>query len=65
MDRGGTCPRPSGARADPRALAGRSRVEVAPTEAQDALKWAATVPGWDDDRRPALFVHTPGATLVC
>ena len=46
-------------------LTGRSRVEVAPQDAQDALTWAATVPGWDDDRRPALFVHTPGADLIC
>ena len=45
-------------------LSGRSRVEVALEEAKHALDWAATVPGWNDDRRPPLFVYTPGATFV-
>jgi hypothetical protein len=45
-------------------LAGRSRVEVGPAEADAALAWAAGIPGWDDDARPPLFVHTPGDMLA-
>ena len=40
-------------------LAGRTRVEITPAEARAALDWAARIPGWDDDARPPLFVHTP------
>ena len=46
-------------------LTGRSRVEVPPAEAESALQWASRLPGWDDDQRPALYVHTPGAALIC
>jgi hypothetical protein len=45
-------------------LAGRSRIEVGPAEADRALEWAAQLPGWSEDRRPPLFVHTPGELLV-
>jgi hypothetical protein len=44
-------------------LAGRSRVEVGRLEAERALEWAAQVPGWREDRRPPLFIHTPGELL--
>ena len=46
-------------------LTGRSRVEVTPAEAAGALERASELPGWDDDGRPPLFVHTPGPSLVC
>jgi hypothetical protein len=45
-------------------LAGRSRVEVSRDEAERALAWAARLPGWSDDARPPLFIHTPGEILV-
>jgi hypothetical protein len=45
-------------------LAGRSRIEVAPAEAEHALAWAAQLPGWNDDAAPPLFVHTPGDIFV-
>jgi hypothetical protein len=45
-------------------LAGRSRVEIGPAEAERALAWAAQLPGWHHDGRPALFVYTPGEMLV-
>jgi hypothetical protein len=45
-------------------LAGRSRVELGRDEAERALLWAAQLPGWDEDRRPPLFIHTPGELLV-
>jgi hypothetical protein len=45
-------------------LAGRSRVEVGRDEAELALAWAARLPGWNDDARPPLFIHTPGEILV-
>jgi hypothetical protein len=46
-------------------LTGRSRVEVTEAEAEIALQWASELPGWDEDGRPPLFVHAPGASLVC
>jgi len=45
-------------------LTGRSRTEVGRAEADWALEWAAQLPGWHDERRPPLFVHTPGELLV-
>jgi hypothetical protein len=45
-------------------LAGRSRVEVGPAEAERALAWAAQLPGWREDGRPPLFAYTPGELLV-
>ena len=45
-------------------LAGRSRVEVDPVEAERALAWAALVPGWHEDGRPPLFVYTPGEIIL-
>jgi hypothetical protein len=45
-------------------LAGRSRLEVGPEEAERALAWAAQIPGWREDGRPPLFVYTPGELLV-
>jgi hypothetical protein len=45
-------------------VAGRSRVEVGHEEAERALQWAAQLPGWHEDRRPPLFVYTPGEMLV-
>jgi hypothetical protein len=41
-------------------LAGRSRVELGREEAEQALAWAARLPGWDADGRPPLVIHTPG-----
>ena len=45
-------------------LRGRKRVELAPDEAEQALSWARTVPGWDDDRRPPLFVYDGSVPLA-
>ena len=45
-------------------LAGRSRVEVEPAEAERALAWAAQLPGWNEDGRQPLFVHTPGEFVL-
>jgi hypothetical protein len=45
-------------------LAGRSRVEVEPAEAERALAWGAQLPGWHEDGRPPLFVHTPGELVL-
>jgi hypothetical protein len=45
-------------------LTGRSRVEVGVAEAEHALTWAAHLPGWLQDGRPALVVYTPGEMLV-
>ena len=45
-------------------LAGRSRVEVDPAEAERALAWAAQLPGWHEDGRPPLFVYTPGELVL-
>ena len=45
-------------------LAGRSRVEVDPAEAERALAWAALLQGWHEDGRPPLFVHTPGEIIL-
>jgi hypothetical protein len=45
-------------------LAGRSRVEVGPDEAERALAWAARLPGWREDVRPALFVYAPGELVA-
>jgi hypothetical protein len=43
-------------------LAGRSRVEVAQWEAEEALAWAGSVDGWDGAEMKPLFVH-PGARI--
>jgi hypothetical protein len=45
-------------------LAGRSRVEIGRDEAEHALAWAAQLPGWDEDRRPPLLIHTPGEVFA-
>ena len=45
-------------------LTGRSRVEVGPAEAEHALAWAAQLPGWHQDGRPALFIYTRGEMVV-
>jgi hypothetical protein len=45
-------------------LAGRSRVELGHAEAELALLWASRLPGWDENGRPPLFLHTPGELLV-
>jgi hypothetical protein len=45
-------------------LRGRTRVELRPDEAALALAWARTVPGWDDDRRPPLFVYDGSVLLA-
>jgi hypothetical protein len=45
-------------------LRGRTRVELSPTEAEAALAWASTVPGWDDDGRPPLFVYDGSVLLA-
>jgi hypothetical protein len=45
-------------------LSGRSRVELGPAEAERALAWAAQLPGWHQDGRPALFIYMPGELLV-
>jgi hypothetical protein len=45
-------------------LAGRLRVELGHAEAELALLWASRLPGWDEDRRPPLLLHTPGEILV-
>jgi hypothetical protein len=45
-------------------LTGRSRVEVGLAEAERALAWAAQLPGWRQDGRPALVLYTPGEMLV-
>jgi hypothetical protein len=36
-------------------LAGRSRVEVSPEEAWDALSWARSVDGWDGALAPVYM----------
>jgi hypothetical protein len=38
-------------------LAGRSRVEVTADEATDALEWARTLDGWNDDALAPLWVY--------
>ena len=38
-------------------LEGRSRVEVSALDASEALAWARTVDGWDDDALPPLWVY--------
>ena len=40
---------------------GRSRVELSAIEAEAALAWASTLPGWDRDGDPPLLVYDPGA----
>jgi hypothetical protein len=45
-------------------LAGRSRVEVGPDEAERALEWAARLPGWREDARPPLFLYAPGQLVA-
>jgi hypothetical protein len=45
-------------------LAGRSRVEVGPGEAERALQWAAQLAGWREDARPPLFVYAPGELVA-
>jgi hypothetical protein len=39
-------------------LIGRTRVEVAQWEADDAIEWAGGVEGWSDAPRKPLFVHS-------
>jgi hypothetical protein len=45
-------------------LRGRSRVELTSAEADSALRWARTVPGWDDDGPPPLFVYDGSEPLT-
>jgi hypothetical protein len=40
-------------------LGGRTRIEVSPEEANAAMAWAATLPGWTDADPKPLLVH-PG-----
>ena len=42
-------------------LRGRSRVELSVAEAEAALAWASSVPGWDRYGDPPLFVYDPSA----
>ena len=45
-------------------LLGRSRVELDAVDARCALEWARTVPGWDDDAPPPLFVYDGSEVLA-
>lgn len=38
-------------------LAGRSRVEVTADEASNALEWARSLDGWNDDALAPLWVY--------
>jgi hypothetical protein len=40
-------------------LAGRTRVELTPSEAADTLAWASDVSGWADADPKPLFLHDP------
>jgi hypothetical protein len=42
-------------------LSGRTRVEVSATEADEAIQWAARLPGWNHDGPTPLYVHPPTA----
>ena len=45
-------------------LVGWTRFELSVAESEEALTWAATLPGWHADGRPALAVHMPGESLA-
>jgi hypothetical protein len=42
-------------------LAGRAhRVELSPAEAEEALAWAAQIPGWAEEPEKPVFTYRPG-----
>jgi hypothetical protein len=42
-------------------LRGRTRVEVTPDEASEAITWAERLDGWNTTTRTPLFIHQPGS----